>query len=146
MLRRIAAFLLLLVIAGQAMAGGIACGVEAISSGLNEPTACTMQSQGDCEGMAEMACCALGQSPTGSMAAMICCEVKCGESTGGAQFDFTPQTLTLAPPVVTIRVVSLVPQGEATTSKTSIPIRSAEHHLLHHNPPDLFLSNATFLI
>lgn len=146
MLRRISALLLLLVIAGQAMAGGIACGVEAISSSLSEPTVCSMQSQGDCEGMAEMACCALGQSPTGSIAAMICCEVKCGESTGGAQFDFTPQTLTLAPPIVTIRVVSLVPQREATTSKTSIPIRSAEQHLLHHNPPDLFLSNATFLI
>jgi hypothetical protein len=146
MLRRIATLLLLLVIAGQALAGGIACGVEAISSGLNEQTACTMQSQGDCEGMAEMACCALGQSPTGSMAAMICCEVKCGESTGGAQFNFTPQTLTLAPPVVTIRVVSLVPWSEVEASTTSIPIKSAENNLLHHNPPDLFLSNATFLI
>jgi hypothetical protein len=139
MLRRIAALLLLLVIAGQAIVGGIACGVEAISSGLNEQTACTMQGQGDCEGMAEMACCALGQSPTGSMAAMICCEVKCGESTGGAQFDFTPQTLTL-------RVVSLVPWREVEASTTSIPIKSAENNLLHHNPPDLFLSNATFLI
>lgn len=128
------------------MAGGIACGVEAISSSLSEPTVCTMQSQGDCEGMAEMACCALGTSPTGSMVAMICCEVKCGESTSGAQFNFTPQTLTLAPPVVTIRIVSLVLMREATTSITSIPIQSAEHHLLHHHPPDLFLSNATFLI
>ena len=146
MLRRIAALLLLLVITGQAMAGGIACGVEAISNGLNEQTACKMQSQGDCEGMAEMACCALGQSPTGSIAAMICCEVKCGESTSGAQFNFTPQRLMFAPPVVTIRVVSLVPWSEVEASATSIPIRSAENHLLHHHPPDLFLSNATFLI
>ena len=146
MVRRIAAFFLLLVIAGQAMAGGIACGVEAISSSLSEPTVCTMQSQGDCEGMSEMACCALGTSPTGSIAAMICCEVKCGESTGGAQFDFTPQPLTLAPPIVTIRVVSLVPAREVATSKTSIPIQAAEHHLLHHHPPDLFLSQSAFLI
>ena len=146
MLRRIVALLLLLVIAGQALAGGIACGVEAISSGLNEQTACTMQSQGDGEGMAEMACCALGTAPTGSMAAMICCEVKCGKSTSGAQFNFTPLTLTLAPPVVIIRVVSLVPSSDVEASITSIPVRAAERHLLHHYPPDLFLSNVTFLI
>lgn len=145
MLKRIAALLMVLVFAGQALAGGITCGIDALSNGFDNASemACPMQGESDGD---EMACCALGQSPTGSMAAMICCEVKCGESTSGAQFNFTPQTLTLAPPVVTIRVVSLVLWSEVKASLTSIPIQSAEHHLLHHNPPDLFLSNATFLI
>ncbi len=143
MLKRMAALLMVLLFAGQALAGGIMCGIDAFSNGIDSASEMSCPMQGDGE---NMACCALGQAPTGSMAAMICCEVKCGESTGGAQFNFTPQTLTLAPPVVNIRVVSLVPSSEVEASITSIPIKSAENHLLHHYPPDLFLSNATFLI
>ncbi len=145
MLKRMAALLMILLFAGQALAGGIVCGIDALSNGFDNASEMSCPMQGESDGD-EMACCALGQSPTGSVAAMICCEVKCGESTGGAQFDFTPQTLTLAPPVVMIRVVSLVPLREVEASITSIPIKSAENHLLHHNPPDLFLSQSAFLI
>lgn len=102
-----------------------------------------MQDMGDC---GEMACCMQGKSPTGSVVAMICCEVKCGESTGGAQFNFTPQTLALAPPLVTIRLISLDVLSEAAASNAIVTVRSAENNLLHRDPPDLFLSNSTFLI
>ena len=135
MLRRVAALLMVLLFAGQALAGGIAYGIEAISNGFDNTSKCD-----------DMACCALGKSPTGSMVAMICCEIKCGESTSGAQFNFAPQTLTLAPPLVVIRVVSLVAVSELETSPDAVSIRAAETHLLHHDPPDLFLSHSTFLI
>ena len=146
MLQRISALLLLLVITGQALAGGFVCSLEALNSDLSDPSACILQDQGDSGGACEMACCALGKSPTGSIAAMTCCEIVCGESTSGAQFNFTPQTVTLAPPVVAIRVISLVTCSETESSPSSIRIRSAENHLRHHHPPDLFLSQSAFLI
>lgn len=145
MLKRVAALLMVLLFAGQALAGGIVCGVDAISNGFShaDEAACSMQSSGECD---EMACCLQGKSPTGSVVAMICCEVKCGESTGGAQFNFTPQTLALAPPLVTIRLISLDVLSEAAASNAIVTVRSAENNLLHSDPPDLFLSNSTFLI
>lgn len=145
MLRRIAAFIVILVIAGQAMAGGIACGIETLSKGLNnaDEMACPMQSQGDCK---EMACCAQGKSPTGSVVATVCCEVFCGESTGGSQFDFTPQTLAFAPPVLSYRTIIFVSLNSDTDSAFSVFLRSTENSLLSHDPPDLFLVNSIFLI
>jgi hypothetical protein len=145
MLKRIAALLLVLLFAGQALAGGIVCGIDAISNGLSETdeAACPMRSAGECD---EMACCAQGKSPTGALAAMICCEVKCGESTSGALFNFAPLTLTPAPPIVSIRFVSLDPVREIEASAAAISIKSAANNLLNHDPPDLFLSNSTFLI
>jgi hypothetical protein len=145
MLKRMAALLMVLLFAGQAMAGGIVCSLDAINNGLspNNEAACPMEGTTDCD---EMACCALGTSPTGSMAAMICCETVCGESTSGAQFNFTPQTITLAPPVVAIRVISLVSLDETATSTASVSMRSAENHRLHYHPPAIFLSHSAFLI
>jgi hypothetical protein len=144
MLKRVAALIMVLLFAGQAMAGGIVCGVEAISNRLNQSSeeTCPMEKSGACD----MACCMQGKSPTGSIVAMICCEVKCGESTGGAQFNFTPLTLAPAPPVVAIRLVSLDALGEAEASLAAISLRSAENNFLHHEPPLIFLQNSAFLI
>lgn len=144
MLKRIAALLMVLLFAGQALAGGIVCGIEAISNGFGstDEAICSMQDMGDC---GEMACCLQGKSPTGSVVAMICCEVNCGESTGGAQLNFAPQTPACAPPIVTIRLISLESSSKPTDS-ADVSFRSAENDLLHHDPPDLFLSNSTFLI
>jgi hypothetical protein len=143
MLKRAAALLMVLLFAGQAMAGGIVCGVEAISKSFNhtDEAACPTQSEGECD---ETACCAQGKSPTGALTSMVCCEAKCGESTGGAQFNFAPQNLVPAPRVVSIRTVLLDAMGEAETAVVSI--KSAAYKLLHHDPPDLYLSNSTFLI
>jgi hypothetical protein len=142
MLKRVAALLMVLLLAGQVMAGGIVYGVDAISEGFNHTeAACPTQGAGDWD---EMACCAQGKSPTGAVAAMICCEVKCGESTGGAQYDFAPQPLIPAPRVFSIRAVLLDAMGEAEIAVVSI--KSATYKLLHHDPPDLYLSNSTFLI
>lgn len=145
MLKRVAALLMVLLFAGQALAGGIVCGIDAISKGLShsEEASCSMQDMGECDGMA---CCLQGKSPTGAVVAMICCEVKCGESTSGAQFTFAPQTLAPAPSVVTIRLISLDALSEVEASNAIVSVRSAENNLLHHDPPDLFLSNSTFLI
>jgi hypothetical protein len=76
---------------------------------------------------------------------MICCEIKCGESTGGAQFDFTPLTLTFAPPITPIRFIShsILSDPDAGSAVSHKP---AEIDLLHHSPPDLFLQNSAFLI
>ena len=133
---------MVLLFAGQALAGGIACGIDAISNGFDRTNeaACSMQDMGDCE---EMACCAQGKSPTGAVAAMVCCEIECGESTSGALFDFTPRTLAIAPSSTAIRIISLEALGDV---EASVSIRSAANNLLHHDPPDLFLSNSTFLI
>jgi hypothetical protein len=143
MLKRVAALLMILLFAGQALAGGVVCGVDAISKSVNhtDEAACPMQSMGECD---EMACCEQGKSPTGALTAMICCEVKCGESTGGAQFDFAPQMFVPAPHAVSVRAILLDAMGEAEIAVVSL--RSASYKLLHHDPPDLYLSNSTFLI
>ena len=144
MLKRVAALIMALLFAGQAMAGGIVCGVEAISNGLNQSgeEICPMEKSGACD----MACCMQGKSPTGSIVAIICCEVKCGESTGGAQFNFVPLTVAPAPPVVAIRLVSLDALSEAEASVAAVSLRSAENNLLRHEPPSIFLQNSAFLI
>jgi hypothetical protein len=144
MLKRVAALIMVLLFAGQAMAGGIVCGVEAISNSLNQSSeaACPMEKSGECD----MACCMQGKSPTGSIVAMVCCEVKCGESTGGAQFNFTPLTIALAPPVVAIHLVLLDSLSEAEASATAASLRSAENNFLRHEPPSIFLQNSAFLI
>jgi hypothetical protein len=143
MLKRVAALLMVLLFAGQAMAGGIFCGDDAIGKSFNhtDEAACPMQSEGECD---KKACCAEGKSPNGALAAMVCCDLKCGESTGGAQFNFAPQELIPAPRVVSVRTVLLDAMGEAETAVVSI--KSAAYKLLHHDPPDLYLSNSTFLI
>jgi hypothetical protein len=136
---------MILLFAGQSLAGGIVCGVDAISNGFSrsDESAYLMQSTGGCD---EMACCAQGQAPTGSVVAMVCCEVVCGEPTGGAQFNFAPPALAPVPPVVTVRFVSLDALGEAEASNAVLSARSAENRLFHRHPPDLFLSHSTFLI
>jgi len=143
MLKRVTGLLMILLFAGQAMASGVVCGVDAISKSINhtDETACPMPSMGECN---DMACCAQGKSPTGALMAMICCETKCGESTGGAQFDFAPQMLVPAPRAVSVRAILLDAMGETETAVVSI--KSAAYKLLHHDPPDLYLSNSTFLI
>jgi hypothetical protein len=143
MSKRIVALLMILLFAGHVWAGGIACGNNTISKTLNraDEATCSMQNVSERD---EMACCALGKSPSGALAAMICCEVKCGESTGGAQFDFAPQTLIPAPRLFKVRAVLLDAMGEAETAAVSI--KSAAYKLLHHDPPDFYLSNSTFLI
>ena len=127
MLRRVAALVIILLLAGPALAGGIVCGLDAIGNSRDE-----------------MTCCLAGTSPTGSVLAMVCCEVKCGKSTGGSQFQYTQQALGLVRSVVTIRHISLDVPGEVEA--TDVSVRSAERNLLHHDPPSLFLSNSTFLI
>lgn len=145
MLNRVAALLMVLLFAGQALAGGIACGVDALSNGIDQAseTSCSMQSADVCE---DMACCLLGKSPTGSVVAMACCEIKCGESTSGALFDFTPLTPAITPSFTAIRIVSLDASSETESATANVSVKSAESNLLHHDPPDLFLSNSTFLI
>ena len=144
MLKRVAALLMVLLFVGQALAGGIVCGIDALSNGFDSASemSCPMQREGDCD---EMACCALGQSPTGSIAAMVCCEILCGESTSGALFNFTPQTAAIAPSFIVIRIISLDALSEAESS-AAVSIKSAENNLLHHDPPDIFVSHSSFLI
>jgi hypothetical protein len=132
------------------MAGGIMCGVEAVSDGLKQTSLdqsdeviCPMEKSGYCD---DMACCAQGKSPTGSIVVMICCEVKCGESSDGAQFDFAPPNIAPSPPVVAIRLVSSDTLSEAAASVTAVCLRSAENNFLCHDPPSLFLQNSAFLI
>src|SRR5262245_52808660 len=115
MLKRVIALLMLLLFAGQASADGVVCGVEVISNAFSQmgEESCPMKGKGDCD---KMACCMRGKSPTGAMVSMICCEVKCGESTGGAQFNFTPLTLAFAPPITPIRFLSLNTLSDAEVS------------------------------
>jgi hypothetical protein len=141
--KRIAALVFVLLLSSQTLAGGIVRGADAVSQSFNHTgeAACPMQSASEGH---EMACCARGKSPAWTLAAMMCCEVKCGESTGGAGFDFAPQTLISKARVFIVRTDLLDAMGEAETAAVSI--RSADYKLLHHDPPDLYLFNSTFLI
>jgi len=144
MLKRIAVLLMILLFAGQALAGGIVCGIDALGdlNRSNEET-CQMEKPDCCD---DMACCMQGQSPTGSIVAMICCEVRCGESTGGAQFDFAPLNLAPAPPLIVVSPVSLDALSEIAASLAAVSLRSAENSSHYHDPPSLFLQNSAFLI
>jgi hypothetical protein len=145
MLIRISALLMVLLFAGQALADGIVCGIDVIGEALtysDETASCPMKGAGDCD---KMACCARGRAPTGSRGAMICCEVKCGESTGGAQLGFAPPAPTQAPPIIPIRHISSDPGSEAEISSL-ISFKSAGLEILDHDPPELFLQNSALLI
>src|SRR4030095_4120159 len=141
--KRIAALVFVLLFAGKALAGGAMCGVGAICKSFNNPyeAACLMQSMSEGD---EMNCCARAKSPAGALAGMLCCEVKCGEAPGSAEFDFATQTLIPAPHVFSVRTILLDAMGETETAVVSI--KSADYKLLHHDPPDLYLFNSTFLI
>lgn len=143
MLKRVAPLILVLLFAGQAMAGGIVCGIDIVSNALDRSSeaSCSVKKPGECH---KKACCRLGKSPTGATAAMICCEVICGESTGGAQFDFAPLTLAITPSSIVVRIISLDTLSEAEATASSL--RSAETGYLRHEPPPLFLQNSAFLI
>ena len=141
--KRIAALVFVLLFAGKALAGGAMCGVGAICKSFNGPyeAACLTQSMSEGDGMD---CCAHEKSPAGGLAGMLCCEVKCGEAPDSAEFDSATQTLIPASRVFSIRAILLNAMGEAETAVVSI--KSADYKLLHHDPPDLYLFNSTFLI
>jgi len=141
--KRIAALVFVLLFASNALAGGTVCGVGAICKGFNhaDEAACLMQSMREGK---ETACCKHEKSAAGSLAGMLCREVICGESTNSTEFDFATQTLIPTPRVFSVRAILLDAMGEAETAAVSI--KSADHKLLHHDPPDLYLFNATFLI
>jgi hypothetical protein len=92
----------------------------------------------------EMDCCAQEQSPAGGLAGMLCCEVKCGEAPESAEFNFASQNIIPEPRILSVRTLLLDAMGEAETAFVSI--KSADYKLLHHDPPDLYLFNSTFLI
>jgi hypothetical protein len=141
--KRIAALVFVLLFASKALAGGAMCGVGAICKSFNDPyeAACLTQSMSEGD---EMDCCAHEKSPAGALPGMLCCEVICGEATDSAEFDSATQTLIPAPRVFSVRTVLLDAMGEAETAVVSI--KSADYKLLHHDPPDLYISNSTFLI
>ncbi|HEY6404117.1 MAG TPA: hypothetical protein VI479_22040, partial [Blastocatellia bacterium] len=125
------------------LAGGARCGAGAICKGFDraDEAACLTQSMS--EG-GEMACCEQEESPAGALAGMICCDVICGESADSAEFGFAAQNLIPAPRLIVVRTILLDAIGEAETATVSI--KSANYNLLHHDPPDLYLFNSTFLI
>lgn len=129
MLKRLAAFFVVLVFASQTLAGGFTCDGDGSDSA------------------AEMACCKLAKSSAGATMAMLCCQTACGEPTSGTP---GPQSETPshgqqlpAPPVVDLPVASfhLLLAAVSPLSK-----RSADALLLRLDPPALYLHNSTFLI
>jgi hypothetical protein len=141
--KRLAALVFVLLFASNALAAGAVCGSGAICKSLNNADDAAGSMQGISEGD-EMTCCRQGKSPECAVAGQICCELKCGESADSAEFDFAAQTLTPALRAIFVRAVLLDAIDEADTAAVSI--KSADYKLLHHDPPDLYLSNSTFLI
>jgi hypothetical protein len=139
MSKRITALVFVLLFAGKAMAGGAVCGGGAICKSFDraDEAACLAQSVSESD---EIACCEQEKSLGG----LLCCEVKCGGSADSAEFDFAAQTLIPAPRVIVVRTILLDAIGEAETAVVSI--KSADYKLLHHDLPDLYLTNSTFLI
>ncbi len=129
MLKRLAAFFIVLVFASQTLAGGFACDGDGSDSA------------------AEMACCKLAKSNAGATMAMLCCQTACGEPTSGTP---GPQSETPshgqqvpAPAVADLPTTSfhLLLAAVSPLSK-----RSADALLLRLDPPALYLHNSTFLI
>src|SRR5215475_5408830 len=141
--KRITALVFVLLFASNALAGGAMCGVGAICRSFNNTyeAACLTQSMGEGD---ERECCARAKSPAGARAGMRCYEVKCCEAADSAEFDFATQALIPAPRIFSVRTILLDAMGEAETAVVSI--KSADYKLLHHDPPDLYISNSTFLI
>jgi len=140
MSKRISALAFVLLLTGNALAGGVMCGASAVCKSFNhaDEAACFAQNMGEGD---ETACCGQGKSQG---CGMLCCEVKCGEPADSAEFDFAAQTLIPTPRVIIVRTVLLDAMGEAEIAVVSI--KSAAYKQLHHDPPDLYLTNSTFLI
>jgi hypothetical protein len=141
--KRLAALVFVLLFASNALAGGTVCGAGAICKSFDRAGEAACLTQIMREG-AEMACCEQEESPAGALSEMICCDVICGESADSAEFDFAAQSLIPAPRVIVVRTILLYAIGETETEAASI--KSADYKLLHHDPPDLYLFNSTFLI
>lgn len=125
MLKRLAAFFIVLAFASQTLAGVL------------------MSGKIDRNGVCEMACCALAKSAVAMPMAMICCQTVCGESNAGLQSEAAAQKQLTAPPVASHRTLAF-----NLSHPVAIPIflRSADAAFLHRDPPALFLQHSSFLI
>ncbi len=129
MLKRLAAFFIVLVIASQTLAGGFACDGDSSDSA------------------AEMACCKLAQSNAGATMAMLCCQIACGEpmsGTPGPQSETPSHGQQVPAPSVTDLPASSFHLLFAAVSPMSK--RSADALHLRLDPPALYLHNSAFLI
>lgn len=127
MLKRLAAFSLVLLFAGNALAGAFACG------------------QGDRSSAVEMACCVLAKSAGASPAAVMCCEVVCGES-GGTSGTQSEDAVRLRVPALPVAPHPAASFDQLLASSLRPLTRPADVSLLGPTPPDLYLQNSSFLI
>ena len=129
MLKRLAAFFIVLAFAGQILAGGFACDGDGQNSA------------------AQMACCKLARSNAGATMAMLCCQTVCGEPTGGTP---GPQSETPAhgqqAPAPADADIPATPFHLLIAPVSPLSKRSADALLLRLDPPALYLHNSTFLI
>ncbi len=129
MLKRFAAFLVVLIFASQTLAGGFACDSEGGHSAE------------------EMACCRLAKSNAGATMAMLCCQTVCGEpisGTPGPQSETPSHGQQVPTPIVADIPATSFHLLFATVAPLSK--RSADALLLRLDPPALYLHNSTFLI
>ncbi|MBA3713638.1 MAG: hypothetical protein H0W76_14485 [Pyrinomonadaceae bacterium] len=129
MLKRLAAFFVVLVIASQTLAGGFACDGD---GGHNA---------------SEMACCKLAKSNAGATMAMLCCQIACGEpmsGTPGPQSE-TPSHGQQAP-APTVADIPSTPFHLLFAAVSPLSKKAADALHLRLDPPALYLHNSTFLI
>ena len=129
MLKRLAAFFIVLVFAGQTLAGGFACDGDGGHSAE------------------EMACCKLAKSNAGATMAMLCCQTVCGEPTSGTPGPQS-ETPSHGQQVPAPSVADIPATAFHLLFATVHPLskRSADALLLQLDPPALYLHNSTFLI
>ncbi len=129
MLKRLAAFFIVLAFAGQTLAGGFACDGDGSDSA------------------AEMACCKLAKSNAGATMAMLCCQTVCGEPTSGTP---GPQSETPShgqqAPAPSVADIPATPPHSLFATVSPLSKRSVDILLLRLDPPALYLHNSTFLI
>ncbi len=129
MLKRLAAFFIVLVFASQTLAGGFACDGDGSDSA------------------AEMACCKLAKSNAGATMAMLCCQTACGEPTSGMP---GPQSETPSHgqqvPAPTVADIPAISFHLLFAAVSPLSKRSADALLLRLDPPALYLHNSAFLI
>ena len=126
MLKHFATLLIAVVLAGQSLAGELACD----KSGNHGP--------------AEMACCKQAKSATGSPAATLCCRIACGEETSGP-LGLQSEASTSQHQVPTPAIVADLVIPSHPLFAGSLSSRSAGA-LLGPSPPALYLHNSSFLI
>ena len=125
MLKRVVALVLAFVFAGLVTVGGAMC------AGKSDAKSC---------------CCVLGDTPISSPAMKMCCELACGKKTGDVPSTSTDASSAVAARDTAAAIIRVEPFDTSQATAVPVALKSARSAVSKHDPPDLYIQKATFLI